>query len=177
MMARKSGSKCATVVDLFCGCGGFSLGAELAGFSTLAAIDVEVTSVPSLRQNASLAVSWPQAQSYPWTSFATTPVSVEDPRLDEALRRFRRFVTAFRSHSKGSLARYRPKIEHNRMTKGTGYAVLQHMLNEGILSIVGNLYYLDPDALAAKTGASYPDCMARRFNKKTIAFVGQALGN
>ncbi|MCB1734030.1 MAG: DNA cytosine methyltransferase [Gammaproteobacteria bacterium] len=31
----------ATVVDLFCGCGGFGLGAEQAGFHSLAAIDID----------------------------------------------------------------------------------------------------------------------------------------
>src|SRR5690349_21620332 len=31
----------ATIVDLFCGCGGFSLGAELAGFRSLASIDID----------------------------------------------------------------------------------------------------------------------------------------
>lgn len=32
-----------TIVDLFCGCGGFGLGAELAGFRTVAAIDIDET--------------------------------------------------------------------------------------------------------------------------------------
>lgn len=32
-----------TIVDLFCGCGGFGLGAELAGFKTVAAIDIDET--------------------------------------------------------------------------------------------------------------------------------------
>jgi len=32
-----------TIVDLFCGCGGFSLGAELAGFRSLVAIDIDPT--------------------------------------------------------------------------------------------------------------------------------------
>lgn len=31
------------IVDLFCGCGGFGLGAELAGFNSVAAIDVDET--------------------------------------------------------------------------------------------------------------------------------------
>jgi len=30
-----------TIVDLFCGCGGFGLGAELAGFQTVAAVDID----------------------------------------------------------------------------------------------------------------------------------------
>ncbi|MCT8865128.1 DNA cytosine methyltransferase [Shewanella xiamenensis] len=31
------------IVDLFCGCGGFGLGAELAGFKSIAAVDIEST--------------------------------------------------------------------------------------------------------------------------------------
>jgi DNA (cytosine-5)-methyltransferase 1 len=40
-----------TVVDLFCGCGGFSLGAELAGFRSLAAIDIDSTLQSAYRRN------------------------------------------------------------------------------------------------------------------------------
>ena len=35
----------------FCGCGGFSLGAELAGFHTLAAIDIDPTLQSAYRRN------------------------------------------------------------------------------------------------------------------------------
>lgn len=40
-----------TIVDLFCGCGGFSLGAELAGFKSIAAVDVEPTLQSGYRRN------------------------------------------------------------------------------------------------------------------------------
>ncbi|WP_339428897.1 DNA cytosine methyltransferase [Pseudomonas taetrolens] len=40
-----------TIVDLFCGCGGFSLGAELAGFHTLAAVDIDSTIQSAYRKN------------------------------------------------------------------------------------------------------------------------------
>lgn len=39
------------IVDLFCGCGGFSLGAELAGFHTAVAIDVDATLQSAFRIN------------------------------------------------------------------------------------------------------------------------------
>jgi DNA (cytosine-5)-methyltransferase 1 len=40
-----------TFVDLFSGCGGFSLGAELAGFRSLAAIDIDPTLQSAYRRN------------------------------------------------------------------------------------------------------------------------------
>lgn len=40
-----------SIVDLFCGCGGFGLGAELAGFRTIAAIDIEPNLLSSYRLN------------------------------------------------------------------------------------------------------------------------------
>jgi DNA (cytosine-5)-methyltransferase 1 len=40
-----------SIVDLFCGCGGFGLGAELAGFRTIAAIDIEPNLQSSYRLN------------------------------------------------------------------------------------------------------------------------------
>lgn len=36
-------SKAPVVIDLFCGCGGFGLGAKLAGFDVVAAVDIDVT--------------------------------------------------------------------------------------------------------------------------------------
>ena len=40
-----------TIIDLFCGCGGFSLGAALAGFRSLAAIDIDPTLQSAYRRN------------------------------------------------------------------------------------------------------------------------------
>ncbi|MGQ1356511.1 DNA cytosine methyltransferase [Acinetobacter baumannii] len=40
-----------TLVDLFCGCGGFGLGAELAGFHSVAAIDIDKTLQSAYKNN------------------------------------------------------------------------------------------------------------------------------
>lgn len=45
------------IVDLFCGCGGFSLGAELAGFQSIAAVDIEPTLQSAYRRNFPTAVT------------------------------------------------------------------------------------------------------------------------
>lgn len=39
------------VVDLFCGCGGFGLGAEMAGFHTLVAVDIDETLQSAYKKN------------------------------------------------------------------------------------------------------------------------------
>lgn len=135
-----------------------------------------MTSVPVLRGDVSLEASWPGVRSHPWTTFASDPTPPVNPQTDEALRRLRKFVVAFRSHGKGTLARYRYKIESERMTKGSGQAVLNLLVREQILSLDGSLYFLDPNALGSRAGTNYRDCMARRFGPKTVAFVQQAIG-
>lgn len=50
-MPAKQDATAPTVVDLFSGCGGFSLGAELAGFHSLAAIDIDHTLQSGYRRN------------------------------------------------------------------------------------------------------------------------------
>ncbi|HEV2677174.1 MAG TPA: hypothetical protein VGV37_21785 [Aliidongia sp.] len=136
----------------------------------------EITSLPIVRGGVTLTCSWPTARSHPWTSFASNPTPKRAPKLDEALRRFRKFVIAFRSHSKGNLRRFKDKIEHARMTKGTGQAVLDLLKQEGILTLMSDeMYELDPDGLGSKTGATYADCMTWQFNPETEAFLTRAL--
>lgn len=55
-----------TIVDLFCGCGGFGLGAELAGFHTVAAIDIDETLQSAYKRN------------FPDTSVVATDLSHTD---------------------------------------------------------------------------------------------------
>ena len=49
--ARISQMKRLTCIDLFCGCGGFTLGMERAGFSTLAAADSNQEAITVFRKN------------------------------------------------------------------------------------------------------------------------------
>lgn len=131
--------------------------------------------VPTIHGDVTLSVAWPNAQAHPWTSFSIQPAAAQDPRLDEGLRRFRKFVIAFRSHSKGALKRFAGKIEHARMTKGVGRAVLDHMVAQGIVSTDGEMYTLHPGPLAEKAGASYLTTMSRNFSPETIKFVETAI--
>ena len=136
-----------------------------------------LTAVPVTRNGASLRASWPGVKTYPWNSFATErPMNHDvDPRVDEALRRFRKFVVEFRAHGHGDLARSRRKIESARMTKGTGQAVLEAMINSGIVERDQARYYLQTGPLGELTGTTYESCMAYQFGSKAVAFVENAL--
>ena len=142
---------------------------ELSGF--------QMTSVPVLRGNATLAACWPEVRRHPWTNFAVEQTVVDDPKVEEALRRLRKFVISFRSHGRGGLARFKGKVEHRRMTKGTGQGVLELMLREKILSYKDSdsMYFLHSDVLAAHTGLSYINCVEWRFGEKAIEFVRHAI--
>ncbi len=138
-----------------------------------------MSSVPLARNNVKLFVSWPGSNVYPWRTFTVELPSTgdEDPRMDEALRRFRKFVIEFRSHGNRGLARHSSKIESSRMIKGTGQAVLDLMLSEGIVSRIQSRYHLDAERLAELTETTYADCMAYSFGPKAVTFVQRALEN
>lgn len=135
----------------------------------------QMTMVPILRGDVTLSVSWPEARTHPWTNFATDPTAAVDPRVEEALRRLRKFVIVFRSHSRGTLGKYRHKIESERMIKGTGEAVRRLMVQERIMTLKGTQYYLDPTKLGDIAGTNYRDIMARRFSAKAMAFAQRAV--
>ena len=49
-MAKKSKTK-PTAIDLFCGCGGLSLGLRKAGFSVVAGVDADALASSTYRMN------------------------------------------------------------------------------------------------------------------------------
>jgi hypothetical protein len=134
-----------------------------------------VASAPLLNPGTRLIVSWEGAEKYPWNSFQGSPSHRVDPKVNEALRRLRKFVIAFRSHSKGSLKRVAAKLNHERMTKGSGQSVLNEMRNTGIITQDGPMYTLHPDKLFAEAGASYFSVMCQEYSPKTIEFVARAV--
>lgn len=80
----------------------------------------------------------------------------EDPLLRQKYFRLRRILQEFRSHGRGGLAKYRHKIEHERVLRNeVGRSVLNELLNDGILKLHGNLYFLDSEQLSSELGISW----------------------
>jgi hypothetical protein len=78
--------------------------------------------------------------------------------LERHYFRLRRILCEFRSHSRGTLARYKKKIEHERILKNEiGRSVLNKLLHDEILSLQGNHYILDPAGLNTHLGVTWPD--------------------
>ena len=138
-----------------------------------------ITAVPVTRNQAKLFASWPGVENHPWNNSTgeLPPDQNRDPQVDEALRRFRKFVVEFRAHGNGGLARSRLKIESQRMTKGTGQAVLNAMVDAGIVTRDHARYFLHTGPLGELTGTTYGDCMSYQFGPKAVDFVQKALGS
>jgi len=129
-------------------------------------------SAPIVRPAAKFRVSWPGSEAYPWTSFNVSDGEGEAAHVSEGLRTLRRLVMAFRSHSKGQLARFRDKIDHFRMLKGrVGEALLQKLIDDGIIWVEGAMYCLDANKLGAKVGISFQDAQAKEYSQKTREYV------
>lgn len=130
------------------------------------------TPLVTLRGKAELKVTWPNSQAYPWTGYSMPQPKIEAPETADALRALRRLVIAFRSHSKGQLARFRDKIEHARMSKGdVGEALREKLLEDKVLTVDGPMYLLDPKTLGSVVGLSFQDAKVKNYGAKTRAYV------
>ena len=145
---------------------------------SLVAEDADCSAVQNVVvKDAVLAVSWPGAKVHPWISYvAEAPVA--PPDIDFMRRRLRRILTAFRSHSKGSLVRLAAKIDHSRMTKDTrGVALVNRLIDDNILRTfeAGKFYVLDPDRMGLLLGVDYQGLNQLRFTEKCDAYLGPVI--
>ena len=148
------------------------------GNVTLISTEVEandIKSPPTCRSGVQLAISWPGSTEYPWSEFSFIPSSLPDQRMDEALRRLFQILPLFRSHKKGSLAKYRDAIEHRRRSRGAGRHVIDALRSEGVLSMDEMMYYLDSDKLEKIVGLTYHHICTKRTTPATINFLERVL--
>lgn len=133
---------------------------------------------PIRRDNVSLEVSWPGAESFPWTDYA---VSISDKKYDSrtegAVRRLKSILRLFRSHGKNQLAKFRDAIEHRRRTRDVGGLMLEQLIKENVLTYSNRMYFLDSTRLDEITGLKLQDILSDGRTPKTIDFVQRALPN
>lgn len=95
-----------------------------------------------------------------------------DPQLRRKYFRMKRILMEFRSHSKGSLAKFKDKIEHRRVLQDdTGRAVLRQLLADGILTLSGSFYTLHPDGIDRHLGVSWHDMRRGRMGDRLLPYL------
>ena len=118
---------------------------------------------PTVYGSENFHVSWPGAHQYPWNRYAherDVPDFAENRDLATAYIRFRRIATTFRSHGRGSLARTRVKVEHQRVLQGAvGQALLQRLIADSVLFIGdgGTRYFWNADVADSLLGVTWQD--------------------
>lgn len=131
---------------------------------------------PTVRPGVKLQVAWPDSKIYPWNPFASDGGEDLDPRMAEAQRALRRLCISFRSHSKGRLARYKGKVEHFRMTKGAlGIALRECLVADGVLSLEGTMYFLEPNVLGERVGISFQDLKMKLYSPQSRGYLQRVL--
>jgi hypothetical protein len=131
---------------------------------------------PTVKPGVKLEVAWPKSKVYPWTSFASEGGEDPDPRIADAQRALSRLCLSFRANGKGRLARYKGKVEHFRMTKGElGVALRRHLLEDKVLLLEGEMYFLDPDVLGRVVGVSFQDLRLKRYSPKSRLYLQKVL--
>lgn len=87
--------------------------------------------------------------------------------------RLRKILTHFRSHSKSALAKYRDKIENERVAGNvTGRAILDRLLKDSVLRLEGKLYFLQPERVHEHLGISWPELRNGQTSKKLLQYLG-----
>ena len=99
-------------------------------------------------------------------------VPFNDPMLQEKYRRLRRIFSEFASHGKGALAKYRAKIEHERVLRNElGKRILDALLAENVLRRDFKFYYIVPDQCDAKLGISWHQLRKYESSRKLEQFL------
>ncbi len=95
-----------------------------------------------------------------------------DPEFNAKYRRLRRILLEFRSHSKGGLAKYRDKIEHERVLQNEiGKRVLESLVKEGILRTDAKFYHINSDKCDQVLGISWHQLRQYQSSKKLDQFL------
>jgi hypothetical protein len=120
-----------------------------------------------------LAVSDRAGLTYPIIKYAEQKEQLPpDPLLKEKYLRLRKILMHFRAHGKEKLAKYKHKIEHERVLRNeTGWAILRQLVQDGILTPSGKFYFLQPENVDRHLGVSYIDLRKGRTSDKLLQYL------
>ena len=96
----------------------------------------------------------------------------QDPAIREKYLRLRKILTHFRSHSKGAMAKYRDKIENERVAGNPiGEAVLNRLLADRVLILKDPMYFIQTDQVDKFLGISWPELRMGITSEKLLTYL------
>ena len=138
-----------------------------------ATVNSTVASILTNGVDLTIAVSQRGGVTYPCIQYAEEKEQLPpDPALKEKYLRLKRILVHFRRHGRESLAKYRRKVEHERVAGNpVGRAVLRALLRDGILRLSGSHYFLEPAEVDRYLGVSYLDLRKGRGSAKLLQYL------
>ena len=125
-----------------------------------------------VKGDGTLYVNWPD-MAFPWVryQFVPDPPDIDHSLLTEAFQHFASILAPFRGRGFGALARARPLID-NRPVGSTalGQAIRDHLIDEDILLVRGDLYILNQDRLR-ELNVTWRDLQLRRMSDELREFL------
>ena len=112
---------------------------------------------------------------YPLRRYAhvqNMPLPSGDALFRKKYLRLRRILSDFASHKKGGLAKYRRKIDHERVLQGNlGQNILAALLQQSVLWKDSTHYHLNPDRYDKVIGFSWPQLRQNQSSNKLEQFL------
>jgi hypothetical protein len=86
--------------------------------------------------------------------------------------KLRKILTHFRSHSRGTMAKLRAKVENERVAgNDVGRPVLERLIRDGILVPEGSFYFLEPANVDRFLGVSWMRLREGDVNQKLVEYL------
>lgn len=136
-------------------------------------VNSDVTSLTATGVEFAIAVDEMAGLQYPLVQYAhKRNKAPQDPALREKYLRLRKILTHFRSHSKGTMAKYREKVENPRVAGNpVGSAVLNRLLEDKVLTLEGPMYFLQPEQVDTFLGVAWPDLRGGGTSDKLLQYL------
>jgi hypothetical protein len=137
-------------------------------------VESSATTIVTNGVSLTVAVTNPSGIAYPLVQHVQKRAPIpNDPALKEKFLRLKRILVHFRSHSKGALAKYRHKIEHVRVLGNeSGPAILEQLRKDGVLTLTGSMYFLDPVQFDRHLGISWDALRRGQTSDKLLQYLG-----
>lgn len=115
-----------------------------------------------------------KSPGYPFDQFWRNDGEIEE--LTEAqvkvYQKLRRTISLFKSHSKGRLAKFKDKIDNRRwLGSEEWHFLLEALLDNDVLYVEDNFYFISPDNLSRCLGVSYDQLREGVVTPKIVEFI------